>query len=415
MPQLDLRARIGAVQPDEIAAWALRLVGAASPNPPLDTRAVAEEAAAIIRAEIPDAELSLHQAGDHVVNVVARVRGARPGRRVVLNGHLDTYPVGNPSLWTRDPAGKIDGGRLYGRGAADMKGGIAASIAALAALAKHRGAWSGEAVLTLAGDEESMGPLGTRWLLDHVPHARGDAVILGDAGSPRVLRFGEKGFLWVEIEATGRAAHGAHVHLGDNAVERLLAALAGLQALRALPAAAPAAVLNAIERSRAISEPLAGAGETDVLGRVTVNIGRIEGGSSTNLVPANARAGVDLRLPVGVSVAEAERALMAALDRPGISHRVLRRFEPSHTDPDSEIVRRCAAAAREVVAGEVAVNMRVGGSDARWFRMEGMPTVVYGPTPHGMGGTDEWVEIAELDQVARVHALTAFDLLTASP
>ena len=58
--------------------------------------------------------------------------------------------------------------------------------------------------------------------------------------------------------------------------------------------------------------------------------------------------------------------------------------------------------------------MRVGGSDARWFRMEGLPTVVYGPTPHGMGGSDEWVDLAELDQVARVHALTAFDLLAAN-
>lgn len=415
MSPRDLRARVGAVRPDEIAGWALRLVSTASPNPPLDTRAVAEEAAAIIRAEIPEADLSLHHAGDQVFNVVARVCGTNPGRRVVLNGHLDTYPLGDPSLWTRDPAGEIDGGRLYGRGAADMKGGIAASIAALASLARLRNAWSGEAILTLAGDEESMGPLGTRWLLDHVPHARGDAVILGDAGSPRVLRFGEKGFLWVEIEATGRAAHGAHVHLGDNAIERLLEALAGLQALRSLPVVAPPAVLEAIERSRAISEPLAGVGEADVLGRVTVNIGRIEGGTSTNLVPASARAGADLRLPVGVSATDAERALAAALDRPGIAHRVLRRFEPSHTDPNSELVRRCAAVAREVVGGEVAINMRVGGSDARWFRVEGLPTLVYGPTPHGMGGPDEWVDIAELGQVARVHTLTAFDLLTAIP
>ena len=126
MPQPGLRARIGAVRPDEIAGWALRLVGAPSPNPPLDTRAAAEEAAATIRAEIPEAELSLHQ-------------------RAVY-------------------------GKLFARGAADMKDGIAASIAALA---RQRGAWSGEAVLTLAGDEESMGPLGTSWLLDHVPHARG--------------------------------------------------------------------------------------------------------------------------------------------------------------------------------------------------------------------------------------------------
>lgn len=244
-----------------------------------------------------------------------------------------------------------------------------------------------------------------------MPHAAGDAVIIGDAGSPRVLRFGEKGFLWVEIEATGRAAHGAHVHLGDNAVHRLLHALAALQRLRDLPVDAPVAVRDAIERSRALSEPLAGAGEAAVLGQVTVNIGRIQGGTSTNLVPALARAGADIRLPVGIPAAMAEQALAEALDRPGITYRIQRRFEPNHTDPGSELVRRCAAAAREVV-GDVAVNMRVGGSDARWFRMAGLPTVVYGPTPHGMGGLDEWVDIAELDQVARVHALTALDMLT---
>jgi len=104
-------------------------------------------------------------------------------------------------------------------------------------------------------------------------------------------------------------SHGAHVHLDDNAVGRLLQALAGLQRLRDLPVDAPVAVRCAIERSRPLSEPL-------------------------------------------------------------------------------------------------------GGSGARWFRMARLPTVVYGPTPHGMGGPDEWVDIVELDQVARVHALTAFDMLT---
>jgi acetylornithine deacetylase/succinyl-diaminopimelate desuccinylase-like protein len=321
--------------------------------------------------------------------------------------------VGDVSAWTTDPGGALLNGRLYGRGSADMKGGIAASIAALAALAETRTYWRGEAVLTLAGDEESMGPLGTKWLMDNVPHATGDAVIIGEAGSPRVLRFGEKGFLWVEIEAVGRAAHGAHVHLGDNAVERLMTALLRLQALRDLRSAPPHSVVQAIAASRAISEPLAGAGESDILGRVTVNIGRVEGGTSTNLVPALARAGVDIRLPVGVPAGTAEQALAQALDQPGIGWRILRRFEPNHTDPDSELVRRCAAAAEEVTGAKIAVNMRVGGSDSRWFRMAGIPTVVYGPTPHGMGGPDEWVDVAELDHVARVHALTAFDLLTA--
>ena len=398
----------------QVVALTRRLMAVPSPNPPGDVRACAEEAAALLREIAPEATVSLHATSPEVTNLVARIAGAGPGRLLAFNGHLDTYPVNEALPWTVDPLrGDVRDGRLYGRGAADMKGGMAASILAFALLARHRAAWRGEAVLTLAGDEESMGPLGTKWLLDHVPGlARAAAVIIGDAGSPRVLRFGEKGFLWIEVEASGTAAHGAHVHLGENAIDRLRAALDAVAALRGMAVPAPPAVSAAIAAARPISEPLAGAGEARVLGSVTVNIGRIEGGTAPNLVPASAMAACDIRLPVGLSCAVAEAALAAGLDvLPGVTWRVLRRFEPNHTDPAAAIVRLTHAAAEEVLGETVAVNMRVGGSDARWFRMAGLPTVVYGPTPHNMGGADEWADVAELEAVARVHALAAFDFL----
>ncbi len=400
---------------DQVIDIARRLIAVPSPNPPGDTRAVAEAAAAILRDAVPGVELAVHAASADVVNVVARVHGGGAGRRVVLNGHLDTYPVNEALPWTVDPlGGVVRDGRLYGRGAADMKGGIAASIVALSLLAGHRGLWRGEAVLTLAGDEETMGALGTKWLMDHVPHANGDAVIIGDAGSPRVLRFGEKGFLWVELEAVGRAAHGAHVHLGVNAFDRLRVAMDAVLGLRALPVTAPEAVTRAIAAARSVSESLNGAGEADVLGSVTVNIGRVEAGTSMNLIPASARAAMDVRLPVGVAAADAEGALEAALrGMEGVTWRVLRRFEPSFTDPDAEIVRCVASAAHEVLGEAPVVNMRVGGSDSRWFRMAGVPTVVYGPTPFNMGGADEYALVEELGAVARVHALGALDFLSA--
>ncbi|BDG70270.1 M20/M25/M40 family metallo-hydrolase [Roseomonas fluvialis] len=398
----------------EVAAITRRLVAVPSPNPPGDVRACALDCAALLRDLAPAAEVSLHDTSPEVTNVVARIAGAGPGRIIAFNGHLDTYPVNEALPWTVDPlGGEVRDGRLYGRGTADMKGGIAASVLAFALLAEHRAAWRGEAILTLAGDEETMGPLGTKWMLDHVPRlAQAQAVIIGDAGSPRVLRFGEKGFLWIEVEATGTAAHGAHVHLGQNAIDRLRAALDVVAGLRALPVAAPPAVTAAIAAARPISEPLAGVGEAEVLGSVTVNIGRVEGGTAPNLVPAAARAACDIRMPVGVSAAQVEAALAAGLGAlPGVAWRVLRRFEPNHTDPGADIVRRAHAAAEEVLGGPVAVNMRVGGSDARWFRMAGLPTIVYGPTPHNMGGADEWADLAELEAVARVHALAAFDFL----
>jgi succinyl-diaminopimelate desuccinylase len=403
-----------ATRRDQVVANAQALIATASPNPPLATGLVAGIAADLLRAQIPGVELALHETGKGVVNVVARVHGSRPGRRLVLNGHLDTYPVNEALPWTVDPlGGLVRDGRLYGRGAADMKGGIAASMTALALLAAHRALWQGEAVLALGGDEESMGELGTQWLIENVPHARGDAVIIGDAGSPAVVRFGEKGFLWMEVETTGSPAHGAHVHLGINAIDRLRAALDALSSLQDLPVPAPDVVTRAIAAARPVSEALSGAGESGTLGRVTVNIGQIAGGTSMNLIPASARAGVDIRVPVGVPTAVVEAQFATALaGMEGVSWRVLRRFEASFTPPDAEIVRTVAAAAGSVLGHAPAVNMRVGGSDSRLYRMAGIPTVVYGPTPFNMGGADEYALVEELHHVAVVHALSGLEFLS---
>jgi acetylornithine deacetylase/succinyl-diaminopimelate desuccinylase-like protein len=392
---------------------AQRLIAVPSPNPPLDTRAVAAEAAALVKEAVPDIAVEVIVLEHGVTNLLAVLRGRAPGRRVVFSGHLDTYPLLEELPWTVDPLGGLmRDGRIYGRGAADMKGGIAAAMTAFAALAECRQDWAGEVVLALAGDEESMGALGTRWLLDNRPAMRGDAVLIADVGSPDVLRFGEKGFLWFEVEAAGKPAHGAHVHLGVNAAERLLRALDAVLGLRGLPVPTPPAVAAAIARAAPISERLSGAGESEVLQSVTVNIGQIEAGPSPNLVPARAWARGDIRLPVGVPCAAAEAFLHAALDPlPGIAWRVLRRAEPAFTEPSHAVVQAVARAAAEVRGAAPAVNMRVGGSDARLFRAEGLPTVVYGPTPFGMGGPDESVLIADLAAVAEVHALAAWEML----
>lgn len=406
-----IRRSLSRDRTSQILDLALQLIATPSPNPDGDTRAVAVLAADLLKTHVPDVEIELHPGAADIVNLVARIKGCAPGRRIVFNGHLDTYPVGDLTGWSVNPAGETSHGRLYGRGAADMKGGIAASMTAMAALAEQRAHWAGEIVLTLAGDEESMGPLGTKYLLDHVPHATGAATIIGDAGSPMVLRFGEKGFIWIEIMAEGKAAHGAHVHLGVNAMDRLREALDRVTALRGLPVAMPEPVRDAITRAKSISELLCGAGEADVLSAVTVNIGIVTAGVSPNLVPSSARAALDIRLPVGVSAETVLAMLRQQLDLPGITWRVLRCFEPNHTDPGDEIVVRCAQAATDIIGTAPAINMRVGGSDARWFRMAGIPTVVYGPTPYNMGAPDEYADIAELATVSRVHALTAFDFL----
>ncbi|MCX7366167.1 MAG: M20/M25/M40 family metallo-hydrolase [Alphaproteobacteria bacterium] len=408
----ELVRRVEAAR-ERLIATTQRLVAIASPNPPSDTFEVAAVAEELLRA-IPGIEIERIEPAPRVVSLVARIRGKGPGRRLIFNGHLDTFPLLENLAWTVPPlSGVLKDGKLYGRGVCDMKGGIACSLLAATLLAQHRDSWSGEIVLTLAGDEENMGSLGTGYMMEHIAHARGDANICGDVGSPRVVRFGEKGLMWVEVEATGSPAHGAHVHRGTNAIDRLRVALDRLKDLEDVPFQAPPVVTAAIAKAKAISESLSGAGESETLQRVTVNIGTIEGGTSPNLVPTHAIARADIRLPVGITT----DVLVARLDEwlgplEGVTWRAIRRFEPSFTPPDDEIVVRTARVAHEVLGEAPAVNMRVGGSDSRWYRPAGVPTVVLGLTPFNMGGPDEYVLIDELVAVAKIHTLTAFDFLT---
>jgi acetylornithine deacetylase/succinyl-diaminopimelate desuccinylase-like protein len=388
------------------------LIRVPSENPPGDTGALA----ALIEAKLavePTIEVRRVVAKPPAVNLVARLAGARPGRRLVINGHLDTFPVGNSSGWTVDPfGGAIRDGRLYGRGAADMKAGLAAGITTALLIAKHRSALAGELVLALVGDEETGGRWGTQYLLANEPDTVGDAMINGDAGSPEVLRFGEKGQLWIEIEARGRSHHGAHVHLGENAIERLMEALTRLAALRDFPCPIPDPIREAIRAAGPRSELVSGTGETDALQRITVNIGTIAGGSSVNLIPDRASARADIRFPPGLAVeqvlAEIRNLLSGLRD---VDVRELSSSEPNWTDPAHEIVRRTMATAAAYLGRAPACNMRLGFSDSRFYRYKGIPSVVYGPVPHGMGGPDEHVTIADLKAVCYVHAMTAFDFL----
>jgi len=399
---------------DQLIRVTQRLVAVASPNPPSDTEEIARVAETLLR-EIPGIEVDIIEPEPRVKSLIGRIRSGKPGRRLIFNGHLDTFPIREDLAWTVPPLGGVlKDGKLYGRGVCDMKGGIACSLLAAVLLAEHRDAWLGEIVLTLAGDEENMGSLGTGYMMEHIPHARGDANICGDVGSPRVVRFGEKGLMWIEVEATGSPAHGAHVHRGTNAIDRLREALDRLKELEAIPFQAPAAVTEAISNAKAISETLSGAGEAHTLSRVTVNIGTLSGGTSPNLVPTHAIARADIRLPVGITTDVLAHKLDEWLTPlPGVSWRAIRRFEPSFTEPGHEIIRRTVQVAAEVLGEPPAVNMRVGGSDSRWYRQYGVPTVVLGLTPFNMGGPDEYVLVDELLAVAKIHTLVAYDFLSA--
>lgn len=391
------------------------LVRIPSETPPSDTRAVAQAAAGHLPT-LDNVRVSFHPSENPVENLVAVAKANKPGKRLVLNGHLDTYPAGDKGGWSDDPfSGAMREGKIFGRGSADMKGGIACSLLAFRLLAQNPHLWAGTLVLALAGDEESMGTLGSQFLLDNVPDARGDAMLCGDVGSPLVPRVGEKGMIWIDVFATGKPAHGAHVHRGINAIDLLRTALDALSQLPDYPVQTPDEVARAIAEAKAVSEPLGGSGEASVLQRVTVNFGRIAGGQTANLVADKAEVNADIRIPLGVSVAEVEaeiHRLLTAIN--GVQFEITRRYEATWTSTDDPIVDAIKDACYEVLGQRPSVNMRVGASDARLFRAAGIPTVVCGLTPHNLGGPDEFVEINELVSLAKIHTLAALNFLASN-
>ena len=408
------RARLAACvesRSGELVELCRTLVRIDSTNPPGDTTAmvVAVEAVLDGRAGIEHRRVVGRVPA---VNLVARVRGAGPGRRLVLNGHLDTFPIGD-APWTHPPlGGDLEDGRIYGRGACDMKAGVAALALAFVTLAEFREAWNGELVLTLVGDEETGGRWGTQYLLANVEEAAGDAMLNADTGSPQVVRIGEKGNVWVELEATGVANHAAHVHLGRNAVDALVDALGAVRSLEGLAPSLLTAVERTIAEAKAVSEAESGEGESETLRRITVNTGRIEGGMGVNTIPDRARALCDIRVPPGVTVDRVRAELSAVIDpRPDVSWRILECTEPSWTDPGADVVRAVRENAAAVTGRDVVVNLRAGFSDARFWRHAGVPSVVYGVAPHGMGGADEFATVEDLNTVFAVHAFAAFDYL----
>lgn len=382
-----------------------------SPNPPGDTR----EVAAFVSRFLDHHGLPYRVIAPNELmpNIVASFDTGRQGRHLALNGHMDVFPVGGGNGWSVDPwGGELIDGKIYGRGACDMKCGTTASLFTFFYLHEVRERLSGRLTLSAVSDEETFGPWGARYLVMHHPEVLGDCCLNGEPSSRHTVRFGEKGPLWLRFHVRTPGAHGAYTHASPSAVTIAVQTIADLKRLEDIVPQRMSNLAAALELATDEIEQAYGPGAAGIMQRVTVNPGLINGGLKVNMVAAECTFEVDIRLPNGID----DRRILQEVDRivaarPEVGYEMVLYNPPSWCPPDSEMMRYVRSNAKAVGGVDPAPVISLGGTDARLWRYADIPAIVYGPAPTGMGSFDEHVTVDDFLHVVRCHVLSACDYM----
>jgi acetylornithine deacetylase len=352
-----------------------RLVEIDSVNPSLVPGAAGErEIAAFVAAWAKDCGLAVEvlERTPGRPSVLVRTTRGRSGRRLMLCGHLDTVGFGETSK------SYVDGDRLYGRGAYDMKAGLAAAL--IACRDANVDSLAGEVVVACVADEE-YASVGVQEALTVLS---ADAAIVCEPTESTVA-VAHKGFVWTEIEVVGQAAHGSRPHLGVDAIMRTGPVLVALDRL------------NAALRGR----------EHPRLGPGTLHASLISGGREESTVPDRCVLTIERRTLPGESVADVERDVAELLascraedDSLVASARTTLSREPFETAEDSPIVSVLAEVSGAEITG---VSY---WADSAFIAAAGIPTVLFGPAGDGAHAAVEWVSIS--------HTVRCAETLTAA-
>lgn len=350
-------------------------------------------------------------------NMVARLESGRAGDCVHFNSHHDVVEVGHG--WTRDPfGGELEGDRIYGRGACDMKGGLAASVIAAEAFVATRPDWRGSIEISATADEESGGYGGVAYLAErgHFSPDRVQHVIIPEPLHKDRICLGHRGVWWAEVETHGRIAHGSMPFLGDSAIRHMGAVLEEIED-RLYPLLATKTTAMPVVPPQARQS--------------TLNINSIHGGEpeppeGSTALPApcvadRCRIVLDRRFLIEESLPQVKAELRAVLEavkarRAGFSYEIRDLFEvqPTMADRDAPVVRSTAAAIERVLGRVADYVVSPGTYDQKHIDRIGRlkNCIAYGPgLLHLAHQPDEWVGVEDMVDSAKVMALVLDDLL----
>lgn len=353
-----------------------RLIAYDTVNPPGRERPCAEMLADLLARG--GFAVDLHDVAAGRANLVATRKRTNERAPLVFTGHIDVVPLG-ARAWARDPfAAEIDGDRLYGRGASDMKSGVAAFVCAALAHAAEDAGQANVTLIITCGEE--TGCDGAAALVERGGVGPAGALVVGEPTANAVC-VGHKGALWLNAITTGVTAHGSMPEKGDNAIYKAARVIASLESFAFDARAHP------------------------LLGSPTLSVNTVRGGLNINSVPDRADVGVDIRTIPSVDHAALGRALEervgasarieAFLDLPGV-----------WTSPDVDWVKRVARIAAGVTGASGAPGAATFFSDASVLTpaMGAPPTIILGPgEPAQAHQTDEWCSLAKIRAAVEIY------------
>jgi acetylornithine deacetylase len=374
---------------EELIDLVARLVAIDSVNPELVPGGAGEgEIARFVAGwlEGTGLEVAIEEAAPGRPNVIAVARGSGGGRSLLLNAHLDTVGVAGMDA---PFSARVDGGRLYGRGAYDMKASLAAIMLA-GATARQRGL-RGDVIVTAVADEE-VASVGTEAVARDL---RADAAIVAEP-TELSLAVAHRGFVWLEIETAGRAAHGSRPDLGLDAIAKMGPVLVGI---------------DEIDRS------LRAAPSHRLLGSGSLHASLIRGGQELSTYPDRCLLQAERRTIPGETPEAVAGELRAVVERAAAEDPDLRAdvriqfvrdpFEAAEDEPVVEAVRRHA---RTVLGREPEVVGVPFWTDAALLAAAGIPTVVFGPAGEGAHADVEWVDLESAERCAEIYLTVAEEL-----
>ena len=373
----------------DVAELAARLVEIESINPDIVAGGSGEAAVAHFVAEWCERaglETTLSEPAPRRPNVIAVARGSGDGRSLMLNAHMDTVGVAGMA----DPfTPRVESGRLFGRGAYDMKGSLAACM--LATAEALRLSLSGDVVLTAVADEE-FASVGTEAVAASVS---ADAAIVTEPTELQVA-VAHRGFVHVEVETKGRAAHGSRPELGIDAIAKMGRVLVGIEELDRRLRSAP-------------THPQLGSG--------SVHASLIEGGQEYSSYPARCVLQAERRTIPGETVSQVEQELQDVVDRAGVGDeqfsaefRSLASREPFEVAENEAIVQAVRRHASAVLGAEPELVGVPFWADSALLAAAGIPTVLFGPRGEGAHAEVEWVDIADLERCVEIYTAAAADI-----